>query len=142
MQRELAKDIPEGKHRVAFLLDNCDKAEDKGYMKRFTPEQLNQMKEQLSETAIEINDIEVEKKEVMDGFKDRLKPLVEEKGRLLTGLKNKSEYVNERCFKFIDLENREVGYYNEDGDLIESRPVYADELQGNLFKLPATGTND
>lgn len=142
MQRELAKDIPAGNQRIAFLTDNCDKIEEKGYMKRFTPDQLLQMKENLSETAIAINDIEVEKKEVMDEFKDRLKPLSEEKSRLLTGLKNKSEFVNEKCFKFVDPDTREVGFFNEDGDQIESRPAYADELQGTIFQIGRTGTND
>lgn len=142
MQRELAKDIPQGNHRVAFLTDNCDKVEEKGYMKRFTPEQLSQMKEELSETAIRINDIEEEKKAIMEQFKEKLKPLTEEKSRLLKGLKNKAEHVTEKCFKFIDLESREVGYFNEDGDLIESRPAYADELQGNLFRMKATGTDN
>jgi len=142
MQRELAKDIPQGNQRVAFLTDNCDKVEEKGYMKRFTQEQLSQMKEELSETAININDIEEEKKIVLEQFKERLKPLTEEKFRLLRGLKNKAEHVTERCFKFIDLDNREVGYFNEDGELIESRPAYADELQGNLFRMKATGTDN
>ena len=142
MQREIGKDVEQGKKRIAFLLDNCDKAEEKSYMKRFTPDQLLQMKEVLSETAININDIESEKKEAMAEFKARLKPLEEEKQRLLSGLKNKSELVKEQCYKFIDLESREVGIYNQDGDLIEARPAYADELQTNIFQMQRTGTND
>lgn len=57
MQRELGKDIQDPKRRIEFLKDNCDSVEQKGYMKRFSPDQLLKMKEQLSETAIEINDI-------------------------------------------------------------------------------------
>lgn len=142
MQRELGKNISEGKSRVAFLMDNCDKVEDKSYMKRFTPEQLLQMKEELSENAIVINDIEVEKKEAMEQFKETLKPLTERKGRLLKGLKNKAELVTEKCFKFVDPENRSVGYYNEEGDLIESRAAFADELQTNIFQMQRTGTDN
>lgn len=54
----------------------------------------------------------------------------------------KSEYVNELCFKFIDPQTKEVGYYNADGDLIESRPAFADELQGTIFQLNRTGTDN
>ena len=61
MERELGKDLEQGKTRVAFLMDNCDAVEEKGYMKPFTPEELARMKESLSETDIEINDIEEEK---------------------------------------------------------------------------------
>jgi dynactin complex subunit len=142
MQRELGKEITNPQQRKAFLHDNADSIEEKGYMKRFTPEELLQMKERLSETAIKINDIEEEKKEVMSEFKDRLKPLEDDKKSLLTGLKNKAEHITERCFKFVDMEAREVGFYNEDGDLIESRPAYADELQGNIFQMARTGTEN
>lgn len=142
MQRELAKEITDESKRISFLSDNCDKIEEKGYMKRFTPEQLSQMKNELSETAIKINDTEIEKKEIVSEFKERLKPLSIEKQRLLSCLKNKAEYVSEKCYKFIDLENREVGYYNQNGDLIEARPAYADELQTNIFQMQRTGTNN
>lgn len=50
MERELGKDLEQGKKRVAFLMDNCDAVEEKGYMKPFTPEELARMKESLSET--------------------------------------------------------------------------------------------
>ena len=120
MERELGKDLEQGKKRVAFLMDNCDAVEEKGYMKPFTPEELARMKESLSETDIEINDIEEEKTAAMKDFKARLEPLTTERKKTLDGLKKKAEFVTERCFKFIDQEAREVGYYNENGDLIES----------------------
>lgn len=120
MERELGKDLEQGKKRVAFLMDNCD-----------------------SETDIEINDIEEEKTAAMKDFKARLEPLTTERKKTLDGLKKKAEFVTERCFKFIDQEAREVGYYNENGDLIESRPAYSEELQTTLFQIGRkTGTNN
>jgi len=35
MERELGKDY-QGESRIRFLKDNCDKIEEKGYMKRFS----------------------------------------------------------------------------------------------------------
>lgn len=143
MQKELGKDIESGKKRIAFLMDNCDAVEKKGYMKRYTPEELAKLKENLSETDIQINDIEDEKKEVMADFKARLEPLTKERKTILEGLKKKAEFVEENCYKFIDQEAREVGYYNENGDLIEARPAYSDEMQTTLFQVGRkTGTND
>lgn len=79
----------------------------------------------------------------MEVFKIRMKPLVEDRKEILRGLKNKSEHVTERCFKFIDLETREVGFYTESGELIESRPAYAEELQGTIFQVSrSTGTDN
>lgn len=111
MERELGKDLEQGKKRVAFLMDNCDAVEEK--------------------TA------------AMKDFKARLEPLTTERKKTLDGLKKKAEFVTERCFKFIDQEAREVGYYNENGDLIESRPAYSEELQTTLFQIGRkTGTNN
>jgi hypothetical protein len=142
MKRELAKEIQAGQNRINFLKDNCDKAEKKSYMKPFTADQLLQMKEELSENAIRYNDIELEKKQMSNEFKERMKPLSERKSELLSGLKNKAELVTEDCYKFVDIATREVGFYNESGDLIESRGAYADELQTNIFQLQRTGTSE
>lgn len=89
MERELGKDLEQGKKRVAFLMDNCDAVEEKGYMKPFTPEELARMKESLSETDIEINDIEEEKTAAMKDFKARLEPLTTERKKTLEGLKRR-----------------------------------------------------
>lgn len=133
MERELGKDLEQGKKRVAFLMDNCDAVEEKGYMKPFTPEELARMKESLSETDIEINDIEEEKTAAMKDFKARLEPLTTELKKTLDGLKKKAEFVTERCFKFIDQEAREVGYYNENGDLIEKPAGVQRRITNNTF---------
>ena len=59
------------------LQDNADAVEEIGYTHRFTPDELAQKKESLAETSIQINDIEIEKKEAMEAFKAELKPLNE-----------------------------------------------------------------
>lgn len=135
MEKELGKDIADAKKRAAFLMDNCDKVEEKGYMKRFSPDEMAHMKDILSEVAIGINDVQEKKKEVLSEFKEQLKPLTEEKKRILTGLKNKAEFVRENCYKFVNIDTRQVGYYNSQGDLIDIRSANADELQGNIFQL-------
>ena len=74
MQKELGKDIKQGVERIDFLDSNCDAVEEKGYMKPFTPEQLNEMKDNLASVTIQINDIEDEKREAMQAFNEQLKP--------------------------------------------------------------------
>lgn len=135
MEKELFKDIKDSEKRLALLIDNCDKVEEKGYMRRYSPEELTEMKEGLSEVAIAINDIEEERREIAREFKEQLKPIREEKKRILVGLKNKAEFVRENCYKFVNTETREVGYYNQEGDLIDTRSASADELQSNIFQI-------
>jgi hypothetical protein len=143
MKRELGKDFQQGEERRQFLADNADAVEKKEYMRHFTPEELLKKKEGLSETCISINDIEEELKEIKKEYAEKLKPLVERKKRVLGELKKKAELVEEDCYKFIDAEAREVGFYNANGELIESRPAYSEELQTTMFQvIRKTGTED
>lgn len=148
MDKHLGKDIENLVAREAFLKDNCDKVEEKGYMKPYTPEEMQQRKEELANASIEIAEIEQEAKEAAAHYKGRLKPLKEARANIVSNIKAKAEYVKELCYKFVDQEARETGYYNREGDLIESRPATADEMQPTLFAVRGfnqadkTGTND
>jgi hypothetical protein len=143
MERNLGKEYTNKVQREAFLKDNCEKAEEKGYMKPFTPEQLQGHKESLAELSINIEEMEDEKKASAKHFKVVLDPLFVQRRLMVSNIRRKAEYVREVCYKFIDRDAKETGYYNADGDLIELRPSTADELQPTLFVgLQKTGTND
>ena len=141
MDKFLGQDIPE-KDRWQFLKDNADAVEEVGYTRRFTPEELAQKKEELAEVSIRINDIELEKKEVMETFKERLKPLNEEKQELLDHIKKGSEYRSgEECAKILYHEERMAGFYNKLGELVYSRPIMPQEMQRTTFSINRkTGT--
>jgi septal ring factor EnvC (AmiA/AmiB activator) len=143
MEKQLGKEYVNKAQRESYLKDNCEKVESKGYMKPFTPEQLQGHKENLAELSIQIEEVEEEKKESAKHFKETLEPLTRQRREMVSNIKQKAEYVNELCYKFIDREERQTGYYNADGDLIELRPATADEMQPTLFiGLPKTGTNE
>lgn len=127
----------------SFLKDNCNNVEEKGYMRPYTPEELQGHKEKLANVSIEIAEIEAEKKEQDAYYKGLIKPLKEERLQMVSNIKSKAEYVKELCYKFVDQDAKETGFYNADGDLIESRPATADELQPTIFSMARkTGTND
>lgn len=142
MDKFLGQEIPE-KDRWLFLKDNADAVEEVGYTHRFTPDELAQKKESLAETSIQINDIETEKKDVMEDFKQQLKPLNETKQILLENIKKGSEYVeNEECAKILYHEEKMVGYYNKLGELVYSRPIMPQEMQKTIFNMNRkTGTD-
>lgn len=143
MERELGQEYKNPIQRESFLKDNCDACEQKGYMKPYTPEELQGHKEKLANVSIEIAEIEAEKKQVEADFKGRLKPLKESRAIMVSNIKSKAEYVNEVCYRFTDQETKETGYYNKEGILVECRPATADELQPNIFSMVRkTGTND
>lgn len=143
MERELGQEYKNLAQREAFLKDNCDACEQKGYMKPYTSEELQGHKEELANVSIEIAEIEAEKKQVEADFKGRLKLLKESRAIMVCNIKSKAEYVNEVCYRFTDQETKETGYYNKEGILVECRPATADELQPNIFSMVRkTGTND
>ena len=140
LDRELGKDIAL-EERAGFLEDNCDAVEEVTYSRAFEPEELALKREQLTDASIKIADIEEEKKEVMDGFKERLKPLQEQKGEAIKSLRDKSQTVTEKCYKFLDEETKMVGFYNKEGNLVSSRPAFQKELQKTIqMDIRRTGT--
>lgn len=132
LDRELGKDIALEKREV-FLLDNCDAVEEVTYSRAFAPEELALKREELTEASIQIADIEEEKKEVMDDYKARLKPLQEQKAEAIKALRDKSQTVTEKCYKFLDEETKMVGFYNKEGNLVGSRPAFRRELEKTIF---------
>jgi translation initiation factor 2 beta subunit (eIF-2beta)/eIF-5 len=142
LDRELGKDIAL-EERAGFLKDNCDAVEQVTYSRAFEPEELALKREQLTDASIKIADIEEEKKEVMDSFKERLKPLQEEKEEAIKALRDKSQTVTEECYKFLDEETKMVGFYNKEGNLVSSRPAFQKELQRTIqMQIRKDGTND
>lgn len=141
MNKTLGKDIESAIERRRFLEDNADAVEEKGYMRAYSPEELQGHKESLANTMIAISAIEEELQAVKTEFKAKLKPLQEKKTQMVANIKAKAEYVTENCFKFVDREARMTGYYNADGDLVEARPSTANEMQLNMFINHDFGAN-
>ena len=131
--KTIGKDIANPIQREQFIKDNADGVENKGYMKAYTPEQLQGHKEKLANVSIEIAEIEAELKEVQAEYKGRLKPLKEARANMVSNIKAKAEYVNEVCYRFTDRDAKMTEYYNRDGDLVEMRPATAEELQPTIF---------
>ncbi len=142
LDKELGKDIAL-EERASFLEDNCDAVEEVTYSRAFEPEELALKREQLTDASIKIADIEEEKKEVMDGFKVRLKPLQEQKADAIKALRDKSQTVTEKCYKFLDEDTKMVGFYNKEGNLVSSRPAFQRELQKTIqMDIRKNGTSN
>ncbi len=142
LDKELGKDIPQDR-RAAFLNDNCDATQEMTYTRQLTSEELAECREKLTDASIKLADIAEEKKLAMDAFKEEAKPYEEIRTKQIKNLKHKSEVVTALCYKFIDEETHMVGFYNKEGDLVDSRPAFADELQRNIFQAARkTGTNN
>jgi hypothetical protein len=64
-----------------------------------------------------------------------LKPLKETRQALLADIKSKGRMVKEKCYKFIEKEEKMACFYNGEGILVSSRPATRDELKApTLFQ--------
>jgi len=142
MEKQLGLEYPEGVSRVQFLDANCTEVENIGFTREFTQEEMEAMKDNLADVSIELNDLQIEKKELVKEINLKMKPKDQCRKNLLESIRKRSEYVNEDCFKFVDHETNTVGYYNSEGLLVSTRRIKPEERQTKMFKLPKTGTND
>lgn len=142
MDKFLGLECESGFERQDFLSSNCDAIEDLGYVKQLPNEEIDELKDRLVENNIQLRDVRADKKAAMKDFGDQIKQLEESNDETTKKLKERSEYVTEPCFKFIDENAKEVGYYNNEGMLVYSRPARPEEVQRTVFsEIRRTGTN-
>lgn len=108
MEKHLGKEYANKAQREAFLKDNCEKVENKGYMKPFTPEQLQGHKENLAELSMKIEETEDEKKAAASHYKAVLDPLFKQRHTMVSNIRQKAETLEVETFAKIN--GREVAF--------------------------------
>lgn len=128
--------------REQFLRNTCDGTEEVSYSRAFTPEELAEQRELLTDASISLAEIEQAKKDAINGFKQRAKPYIDQKNDAIKKLRDKAETVIEDCFKYFDDETNMVAFYNIEGNLVNSRPAFPSEMQKTVFsEIRKTGTD-
>lgn len=128
--------------RAQILKDSCDKIEEMGYLRKFTPDETNEWRKELADLSIKLSDIENELASIKEEYKNRMKPLQDRFNEVRTCLKQGGEYEFGECYKFLDEDEGMVGYYDPTGHLIHCRPIKPDERQMTIYRtLSPTGTN-
>ena len=135
INKVLGQEIQDLEERKRFLLDNSDEVVVMDYHKMFNSDELTKKKTLLSEICIKINDIEEAKKAAMESFKEEMKPLKDERQELLKDIKSKGQLVSEKCYKFIEQDDKMACFSNAEGILVSSPPATKDELQPTIFTL-------
>lgn len=105
------------------------------YTKLLSDDEITERRKNLADVSIEINDIEEEKKKVMDEFKLRLKKPIEIKKELLNAIKHKAEQRNGNLFHIDDQENGFMYIFDEEGVCVDSRPLRPTERQIKIKML-------
>jgi len=129
--------------RATILRDSCDQIEERSYTRKFDQSEINDLRAELAQVSIMVQELDVELAEIKSEFKNKTKPLGERIGKILEELKSGGEYVKGECFKFIDPDEGKVGWYSPDGYLLEERDIRQEERQRTAFQtLRRTGTDN
>ena len=130
----LFQEIPEAK-REDMLDANCDEKIETSYLRRFSQEELDQARKDSADRGIHIAQLEDELKETRAAYEEKLKPQRKLQKETLECIKSRGEQVRGFLYKMVDVEKREVGFYDSTGHLVERRKALPSEMQRNIFQI-------
>lgn len=128
--------------RKSYLEGNADAVEELNYTRNLTQEELEAIKETICEKSSEIARLEMEKKEAMADYTKQIGEHNAIRKEMLEKWEHKAEYIKGKCYKVLDYETKQAGYYDEDGILVFSRPMQKQEVQRTIFSIQRNGTED
>lgn len=119
-------------YRIQVLEDNCERKEPYTYRKQLDDTDLAVRKDEVVQKLFEISREEIAKKEMAAEYNDRIKALKKQRDENLQEIAMSSIEVREDVYLIADHDEKKMGYYNADGDLVYSRPLTQDERQGRV----------
>ena len=128
--------------REQILRDNCDQIVERSYTRKFSAQELNQRRAEACDVANQIHELDERKANAMAQFKSERKPLEERYGKLLDEVKQRGEFCTGDCYKFVDPDEGNAGFYDPNGYLVEERPMTPEEKQRTLFQAIRHNGND
>ena len=105
MKEYLFEDLPV-EQRKQVLEDNCEKVESKTYIDRWTPNQVQQEKNNYIDVQSKIAKLTAELAQVQSEYKGEIKPLKEQAGIILNNIQQGGELVTKECYKFVEEDEK------------------------------------
>lgn len=118
--------------RIIALEGNNDGISKEKYKRKFSGSERNQRRSRYIDIDKEIADLNAELDEMKQRIKERKDPLVKEKNKIFEELMQGGVTVEGRLFKVVDEDAKEVGFYDEDGQLVSQRGMDIEERQKYL----------
>lgn len=118
--------------RRNWLRANADKVEKQPVFVTVDAEERAEIDNELSKHLLEQHRIEKEKKEILDEFKERLKPLKDQIKDSLEVLDLGGRQVEKEVYLIADHDQNKMFTYDEDGAEISSRRLTRGERQSTI----------
>ena len=137
MQQQIYADVSHNE-RLDMLKANCRETEVRKITVQFTPDDLMDIKDRLSDHSVELEIKQEQLKDISSQLKGEIKKVNEQRRHLVKLVKNKCEERDEQVFDFDDQENGLMLTYNSVGDLISSRKLRPAEKQTSIITMSKT----
>ena len=118
--------------RIRVLKDMAEKVEEFTYPKQLDDRQMGAVKDEFTKTAIQMARMNEEKKQFMDEFRNRMKPVKMTMESVLNTIRNKHEEITENVYLIKDTDTGKMAYYNAAGELVHHRPLRDEENQYSI----------
>lgn len=117
-----------------IIAANCDFVKNnETFVRTLTDDEKAQRREVMTDNIIKEGDINAEKAVAMEAFKQRLKPLTDQNGKLLLELRTGQEEVkNQTLYGFKDNDAGVIHFYDTHGEKVKTRMMEASERQGTI----------
>jgi len=135
-----------GEELIEFLTNNADAVkEESTFTRKYSPEELAAVQEDFLNNSIRVNQVEEQKKAATAVFSAEIKTLKSKIKENMQNIVAEGESVTGKLFEFKFPEEKMVGLYDEQGNLVESRPFNQKERQqyfafGQHLRLSETGS--
>lgn len=127
-------DIPP--HQKAQIMsDMCYKSEKENVMRKYSPEEVTEKKQELAEKSIRVGDITDEIKNVTAPLKAEKKVIENEVKDIRAKIRAKGETNYEQVYFFDDQENGLMNAYDVQGKFLYSRPLTPGEKQRSIHTM-------
>lgn len=127
--------------RLEILKMNAESTELFTYPKQLSEEDLEAVKNEIVKTNIELAKLQEERKAFNEVYNEKKKPLDTSLKENLSMARTKVKEVTEQAFLMSDQDEGVMLYYNEDGILINKRPLFREERQLRIVDRSDNASN-
>jgi len=124
-----------------LLPDNADSSHEDHYSQTLTTDEVVVSKDHLAKVSIDVQRMEAEEKDRKKEFKSVVDPIKEEKEKLITEIKTSTRVKFGRIYLISDHQENMMGFYSEEGNLLNERPLLPEEKQLKM-EIAKTGTEE
>ena len=103
------------------------------YLRNLTEAEIDAESKELASLCRRRNELEEEKKNVAKDYQTQIDSVKQNIDRSATLLEDGRKECAEDCFKVLDIDAREVGFYNSRGELVRMRKALDSDLQLDMF---------